>query len=274
MRAHDRAAAAVLLCFLAAGCARIEIYSDPDMKQETGFLFYAPKPYLLVGRADADKPIQVTIKYLPDLTQPFYAKPRPGWIGTSTLSMTFTESGTLSTFSQEVDTKATEMVTAMGGLLTSIATANKTNREEKLSPATPDVEKALSELKQAVTELRAQSGDEAIRRNQVTADEANKLRLYASSVEIAIRSLEKEKPGESTALAVALLKSVADAHRANILPPQSDRDMGRNSMMLTRGRIERALASLTSALPADTYFALYEIRMDKLTKTTTLVPVK
>jgi hypothetical protein len=136
MRAHRTVA--LFLCILAAGCARIEVYSDPLMKgEETGFKFYAPKPYLLVGRGEADKPVEISIKYLPDLTRPLYAKARPGWIGSSTLSMTFLESGTLSTFNQTTDTKATEMVTALGGFLTSLSTANKASLEARLGGALP-----------------------------------------------------------------------------------------------------------------------------------------
>jgi len=120
------------------GCARIEVYSDPQMKgEETGFKFYAPKPYLLVGRGEEGKPVEISIKYLLDLTQPLYAKPRPGWIGSSTLSMTFLESGTLNTFNQTVDTKATEMVTALGGFVTSLAAANKSILESRSGKPLP-----------------------------------------------------------------------------------------------------------------------------------------
>ena len=138
MRAHP-IAAAILLCILAGGCARIEVYSDPQMKgEEIGFKFYTSKPYLLVGRPEGGKPVEISLKYLPDLAHPFYAKPRPGWIGSSTLSMTFLESGILSTFNQTTDTKATEMVTALGGFVTSLAAAHKSILEARSGQPLPN----------------------------------------------------------------------------------------------------------------------------------------
>jgi hypothetical protein len=120
MRTYQLASIA-LLCLL-AGCARIEVYTDPQMKgEEVGFKFYTAKPYVLVARSAVDKPVEVSIKYLPDLANPLYAKPRPGWIGSSTLSMTFFESGILSTFNQVSDTNAAGMVTALAPLLTRAA---------------------------------------------------------------------------------------------------------------------------------------------------------
>src|SRR5258708_12146893 len=100
--------------------------------------------------------------------------------------MTFAESGMLTAFNQVRDPKATEMVMALGGFLTSLATANKTNREANLSqPApAPDIAKIVPELKQAAAELRAHSTDEAVRANRITAEEAQKLPLYPPNLPI------------------------------------------------------------------------------------------
>lgn len=274
MRAHHRVAA-MLACLLAAGCARIEVYTDPLMKgEETGFKFYTAKPYLLVGRVAADKPVEMSIKYLPDLTRPLYAKPRPGWIGSSTLSMTFAESGMLTTFNQVSDPKATEMVTALGGFLTSLATANKTNREANLSqPApAPDIAKIVPELKQAAAELRAHSTDEAVRANRITAEEAQKVRLYAANVDIAASHLEGAHPENVAPFVAAMLKSVSEGLRTQVKPPSNDREVGRQGIVFARARIDAAIARLAVPLPGEAFFALYEIVMKD--GVTTLVEVK
>lgn len=273
MRAHHLAAA--VLCFLAAGCARLEIYTDPEMtgKSETGFKFYTPKPYLLVGRVAADKPIEISVKYLPDLSRPLYARPRPGWIGSSNLSMNFFDSGTLTSFNQTVDSKATEMVTAMGGFLTSLATANKTNREARLLDVAPnpDAGKIAPELRQSATELRAEASDEAVRNQILTAEEAQKLRMYAASLDLAASHLESSKPEVAAPFVALLLKSVSEGLRTQIKPPSNEREVGRRRIGQTQKKIDVAIARLGVTLPAEPFFALYEIVMKD--GVTTLVEV-
>ena len=274
MRLLTKAARLAVLAMALQGCGRLEVYTDPAMPhgKETGFKFYTPKPYLLVGRVAADKPVEISVKYLPDLNRPLYAKARPGWLGSTALSMTFSETGTLTTFNQTTDTKANEMVTALGGFLTSVATANKTNREARLAELAPDAGKIAPEVKQAAAELRAEATDDAVRNQHITAEEAEKLRLYAASLELAASHLESPKPETAAPFIAALLKGVSEGIRTQIKPPSNERDIGRRRIAAIQARIEGARARLAVVLPAEPFFALYEIVMKD--GVTTLVEVK
>ena len=108
------AAAATLL--LAAGCARFEFYSDEALTHQTGLRFYTPKPYLLVAHTEAkDKPFEVSVVYLPDLSKPQYARARTG-MGNNNLTMVLKD-GFLTNFGQQTDTKIPELVTSLTGLV-------------------------------------------------------------------------------------------------------------------------------------------------------------
>ena len=57
------------------GCAGVNFYSDKDLKVRTGLRYYTAKPYLLVARTGGvNKPVEVSIVYLPNLADPQYAK--------------------------------------------------------------------------------------------------------------------------------------------------------------------------------------------------------
>jgi hypothetical protein len=105
-----------------SGCARLVVYKDAAMTTETGFKVYTAKPYVLAAYTGGDKPVEVTIQYLPDLSEPMYVKPRPGVIGTSNLTMTLSN-GMLVSFGQESDTKLPELITSIGDYRKAIAEA-------------------------------------------------------------------------------------------------------------------------------------------------------
>jgi hypothetical protein len=65
--------------------------------------------------------------YLPDLNSPYYAKASSGF-GSAKLSMGFTD-GMMTAFGQDTDTKVADLITAAGGIPTSLATAAKTRAE-------------------------------------------------------------------------------------------------------------------------------------------------
>ena len=111
---------------LAAACARFEFYTDPSLQgPETGIKFYAPKPYVLVGRVGgSNKPVEVSIVYLPDLSQPYYAKARSGW-GSSNLTMKLSD-GALTECGQQVDSKGPETLSGIASLATALR-ARSTN---------------------------------------------------------------------------------------------------------------------------------------------------
>jgi len=60
-------------CFF--GCSTVKIYSDEAMQHPTAIKFHYAKPYVLVEKsANKDGSDKISIIYLPDLTETFYAK--------------------------------------------------------------------------------------------------------------------------------------------------------------------------------------------------------
>ena len=125
---YCRAITALLAASSLGGCAGVTFYSDKDLKTQTGIPIYAPKPYLLVARTGAkDKPVDISVVYLNDPQKVIYADPRSGF-GSANLTLALTN-GQMTSFGQQTDTKIPELITSLGGLLTSRATASKTEAE-------------------------------------------------------------------------------------------------------------------------------------------------
>jgi hypothetical protein len=101
------------------GCASIDFYEvgkDGTMT-EKGFLYYPPKPYLLVEMKDND--IVTKMITLPDTTRPHRVKQGSGW-GTSDLSFAI-ENGMIKSFNSKMDSKSPETIAALAGLGTAKA---------------------------------------------------------------------------------------------------------------------------------------------------------
>lgn len=111
------------------GCAGVDFYSDPGLTTQTGIPLYKPaKPYLLVARTGAkDKPVEVTIVYINDPKEIYYAKPKSGF-GSSKLTLALAN-GQMTSFGQETDPKIAELLTSFSGLITANAGAGKTDAE-------------------------------------------------------------------------------------------------------------------------------------------------
>lgn len=111
-----------------SGCAGVTFYSDSGLTNKTGIPIYGPKPYLLVARTGAkDKPVEVSIVYLPDSENVIYARPHAGF-GTAKMSLALSN-GQLTAYGQETDPKLAELITSIGGLITARAGAVKTEAE-------------------------------------------------------------------------------------------------------------------------------------------------
>lgn len=139
----------VALCTLTiTGCAGIDVYNNPDLSgAKTGIPFYAPKPYLLIARTGAkDKPVEISVIYLPDTSKTYYAEPKSGF-GSAKMNMSFSN-GTLSTFGQETDPKITDLITTLAGVPGALASADKTKAEAK------DLREQSSKMPEVAIEVR------------------------------------------------------------------------------------------------------------------------
>jgi hypothetical protein len=115
------------LLFL-SGCARVDFYAGEGLNKKTGLRYYIAKPYLLVTRTGAkDKPLDVSIVYLPNLEDPQYAVYHPGW-GSHQFSISVSN-GILTSYGQTADSKIPETVSALGSLASSAGGASKSIAE-------------------------------------------------------------------------------------------------------------------------------------------------
>ena len=109
---------------LFTGCATVKVYSDADLKNETGLRSYTLKPYLLVEyMAEKDNTVKTTVVYLPDLANPQYMVLKPG-IGSSELKMSFNNSA-LESYGVVTDSKLPESMEAFAAILSKSAYATQ-----------------------------------------------------------------------------------------------------------------------------------------------------
>ena len=113
----------VAVCMiLLARCATVKVYSDADLKNETGLRCYTLKPYLLVEYlAEKDNTVKTTVVYLPDLASPQYMVLKSG-IGSGELKMTFNNSA-LESYGVTTDSKLPESMEAFAAMLSKSAYA-------------------------------------------------------------------------------------------------------------------------------------------------------
>lgn len=124
-----------------AGCAGVKLYKDEAFTKRTGLKFYYPKPYLLVEKNGAkDIPLKTTLLFLPDLSNPVYARVTKG-LGSNAFSLALTN-GALSSYGVTTDSKIPETITAAGGLLT--GAGGLLTGIAALKPPASDVQQAAS----------------------------------------------------------------------------------------------------------------------------------
>ena len=113
-----------LSIILLAGCATVKVYSDAELKNETGLRCYTLKPYLLVEYlAEKDNTVKTTVVYLPDLAAPQYMVLKSG-IGSSELKMSFNNSA-LESYGVVADSKLPESMEAFAAILSKSAYATQ-----------------------------------------------------------------------------------------------------------------------------------------------------
>jgi hypothetical protein len=117
-------AAMVVACMLFTGCATVKVYSDADLKNETGLRFYTLKPYLLVEYlTEKDNTVKTSVVYLPDLSDPQFMVLKSG-IGSSELKMSFSNSA-LESYGAVADSKLPESMEAFAAILSKTAYASQ-----------------------------------------------------------------------------------------------------------------------------------------------------
>ena len=117
-------AAVVITCIMIAGCATVKVYSDADLKNETGLRCYTLKPYLLVEYlAEKDNTVKTSVLYLPDLADPQYMVLKSG-IGSSELKMSFNNSA-LESYGVVADSQLPESMEAFAAILSKSAYATQ-----------------------------------------------------------------------------------------------------------------------------------------------------
>jgi hypothetical protein len=117
------AALAVTISLL-TGCAGVTFYKTADLQQKTGIPIFGTKPYVMVSRTGApDKPVDISIVRIADPNNVVYAVPHSGF-GSSKLAFALS-SGELTSFGLDTDFKVNDLITSLGGFLTSSATAKK-----------------------------------------------------------------------------------------------------------------------------------------------------
>ena len=114
----------VVTVVLLTGCATVKVYSDAELKNETGLRCYTLKPYLLVEyRAEKDNTVKTTVVYLPDLSDPQFMVLKSG-LGSSELKMSFKNSA-LESYGVVADSKLPESLEAFAAILSKSAYATQ-----------------------------------------------------------------------------------------------------------------------------------------------------
>jgi len=115
----------MVLILTISGCATVKVYSDAELKKETGLKYYPVRPYVLVEyQSGKDNTIKTSVVYLPDLEAPQYMVLKPG-LGSSELKMSF-KNGALETYGAVAESKLAESMEAFADVLSKSAYAAQT----------------------------------------------------------------------------------------------------------------------------------------------------
>jgi hypothetical protein len=107
----------VLLAVMLSSCAGARFFKDEALTQKTGLKYYTAEPYVLVARTEGkDKPVEISVVYLPDLAHPVYVLPGSG-IGSRDLKITLSN-GMLVSFGSSTEPEAADALKALSTLLT------------------------------------------------------------------------------------------------------------------------------------------------------------
>ena len=115
LKRWTRAAAAGCFTVVLAGCASVRFVDMTETDgcgnpKDLGFLYYPPKPYLLV-EPTKDGGLTASVLSLPDVAHPHRVQHKEGW---GTLDFNFTtQNGMITTWGQKADSKGPETIEAI-----------------------------------------------------------------------------------------------------------------------------------------------------------------
>lgn len=198
-----------------SGCAGVTFYSDSALLSKTGIPIYAPKPYLLVSRTGAkEKPVEVSIVYLNDANKVIYAQPHSGF-GSSNLTLALSN-GQMASFGQQTDTKIPELVTALGGFLTSRATASKSEAEAAQIRSKIGTEQDATSMSEVSKKIGAIAADMTKKISSgglpgLTIDELQTIKSAAAALGQAAKAISDPANAPSVPTSLAQIKGQIDS---------------------------------------------------------------
>jgi hypothetical protein len=272
-----------VVCAAVSGCAGVNFYSDAALTKKTGIPIYGSKPYLMVVRTQAeDKPVEVSIQYLPDPSKVIYAEPTSGF-GSANLTLSLTQ-GQMTAFGQETDTKVPELLGAVTGLITGRATAAKTLAEAgqikagKVASTAQGAELLKPQILADIKSLRADL-DGAPFKAEATKLDSSQL-ATVDGLKLALDAVIKysAKP-EDKALLDAAVAALPEASKPFMALPEPPAIPSSASSALIRikeykKRLGDIVKALTPPKEEQDTFELYEILQDASGGVTALRRVK
>ena len=108
----------ILAVAAAAGCASTRFKPNPG-SHDCGFRYYRPKPFLLIQPPEGtENPnlVKMELKWLPDFSEQYSIHIRPG-VGTNHTVVDLTDGWNIKGVHATLDSKASEFLTAIAGLL-------------------------------------------------------------------------------------------------------------------------------------------------------------
>lgn len=266
---------ALLVLLPLAGCASVTTYTDVRLTNKTGILYYPPKPYLLLTRTSAkDKPNDVQVIYLPDLSQPRYAVMKGGY-GSSKLGLTFSN-GVLVSANQESDPKITEAITALAGIPGQLANAAKTRAEtSNLREEAADMPKAAALARSVSADLDSIAKDPTAN-TALTRSQQESLKRLPGLLDQAAGALEAPGADEqSSAAALKLLeqvKQILATLKAAGDPADGTKEFW-NRLRTVEANLDKAIAELKPKEAALPTISLYEVIITAAGTTLNEVPL-
>ena len=125
----------VISLLFIGGCASVKFYdSSVSNSEDSGFLYYPPKPYLLIEQGE--KAVSTKLISLPDLSRPHRIKHKDGF-GTAEMGFEI-DNGMIKSFNSKSDSKGPETITALTGIGT--AKAALITAEAAMATATKELQ--------------------------------------------------------------------------------------------------------------------------------------